>query len=261
MFDSWNQSRRATAAKVLVALISATGCLAAVAYAASAPSAPHRNVVAARAAAGPAKAAPRPPRPRITAHPTKTTLSTRVIFRHSSRLAGGEFECKLDGGEWRRCGPQVSYRGLAVGPHLFLVRVGNEAGARSRPTRFSWVQAQPRSFSIAAELAALSQLYPGAPPVAVPLVLTNPNSAPIAVTALRVGVAADPAACPSAENLELIPSSASKAAPLTIPAGGSVRLPAAGVSSPAIALRDLPVNQDGCQGAQFPLTFSGEAHG
>jgi hypothetical protein len=33
------------------------------------------------------------------------------------------------------------------------------------------------------------------------------------------------------------------------------------VSAPRIALRDLPVNQDDCKGAQFPLAFSGEAHG
>jgi len=261
MFDSWNQSRRAIAAKVLVALIGATGCLAAVAYAASAPSPPHREVVPARAAAGPAKVPPRPPRPRITARPDKTTLSTRVAFRYVSQLPGADFQCKLDDGGWKSCGSRVSYRGLAVGAHQFLVRAEVDGAPRSRPARFSWAQAQPKEFSISAELAALDRLYPGSPPVAVPVVLTNPNSAPIRITALRVAVAVDPAGCPSAENLQLIASSASPATPLVVPAGASVRLPVNGISPPAIALRDLPVNQDACQGAQFPLTFSGEAHG
>jgi hypothetical protein len=40
-----------------------------------------------------------------------------------------------------------------------------------------------------------------------------------------------------------------------------VTLPAPGVSPPAIQLRDLPFNQDACQGARFPLAFSGEARG
>ena len=261
MFNSWNQSRRATAVKALVVLISATGCLAAVAYAASAPSGAPDRVGAHPRAAGAAKRAPRPPRPRISRHPAKTTLSTRVAFRYASRRPEVDFQCKLDDADWKNCGPRVSYRGLAVGAHQFQVRTEVAAGARSRSARFTWVQAQPQSFSVSAEPAVLSRLYPGAGPVSVSVVLTNPNSAPILVTALRVGVAADPAGCPSAANLELIQSSASKKTPLQIPAGGAVRLPTKGVSAPAIALRDLPVNQDACQGVEFPLAFSGEAHG
>ena len=46
-----------------------------------------------------------------------------------------------------------------------------------------------------------------------------------------------------------------------IPAGGAVSLPAPGVAPPTIALRDLPFDQDACQGASFPSLFSGEAHG
>jgi hypothetical protein len=203
----------------------------------------------------------RPPQPRIVRHPAATTLSTRVSFRYASSRADVDFECKLDTTAWKECArARVAYRGLAVGPHQFLVRV-NADGARSRPTRFTWAQGQPQKFSIAPELSALSTLYPGAPAIAVPLVLTNPNSAPIRVTSLKVSVSADPAACPSGANLELIQSSASERKPVTIPAGGSVRLPAAGVSAPAIALRDLPVNQDACQGVSFPLAFSGEALG
>jgi hypothetical protein len=48
---------------------------------------------------------------------------------------------------------------------------------------------------------------------------------------------------------------------LAVPANGSASLPAAGVAAPTIALRDLPFNQDACQGARFPLAFSGRARG
>jgi hypothetical protein len=260
MFDSPNQSRRATTAKLLVALMSATGCLAAVAYATTTPSAPGRDSAQPRVASA-VRGNPRPPRPRIVRHPAKTTLSTRVSFRYSHRQAEAAFQCKLDDGGWKRCGSRVGYRGLAVGAHQFLVRAESGTGRLSRPTRFAWVQAQPKSLAIVPELSALSRLYPGAAPEPVPLVLTNPNSAPILVTAIRVGVAADSAVCPSAENLLLLQSSVSAKAPLPIPAGGSVRLPAPGFSAPAIALRNLPVNQDACQGVQFPLTFSAEARG
>jgi len=268
MFASKNQSRRATAGRVLVVLIGATGVLAAVAYATSAPPAPDAGGRPHMAGAGAALLAidarpgtPRPPRPRITRRPARTTLSTRVAFRYVDRQAGVDFQCKLDDAGWKECGPRVAYRGLAIGAHRFLVRAEAKSGAHSLPARFGWMQAEPKSFSIAADLSGLSRLYPGAAPVPLPLVLTNPNSASIAVTALRVAVSGDPAACGSEENLELIPATASRARPLKIPAGASVKLPANGISPPAVALRDLPVNQDACQGAQFPLAFSGEAHG
>jgi hypothetical protein len=270
MFDSSSQSRRATAVKALVALVSATGCLAAVAYAASPRSAPEGADALPATASGVMPRALVPvartagvslPQPRIVRHPAKATLSTRASFRYVSRRADVDFECKLDAAAWNGCGrARVAYRGLAVGPHQFLVRVA-APGVRSRPARFAWVQGQPQSFSIVAESAALSPLYPGAPAIAVPVSLANPNSAPIRVTSLRIAVAADPAGCPSAANLELVQSNASERRPVKIPARATVRLPTAAVSAPAIALRNLPVNQDACQGASFPLAFSGKALG
>lgn len=265
MFDPRNQSRRAAAGKALVALIGATGCLAAVAYAATGP-APDlaRPAVVARASADPPPGPPsgrsRPPRPRIVRHPPRTTLSTSVSFGFLTRLPQQTLQCKLDGAGWKPCGLRVGYRGLAVGPHRLLVRAESR-GRRSAPARFGWVQAQPQVFLIEPDPSDLSQLYPGAPPVPLPLRLSNPNPAPILVTGLRVVVTADPPGCPGATNLELIPSSASPRTPLRIPAGASIRLPTAGTTPPALALRDLPVNQDACQGARFPLAFSGDAHG
>jgi hypothetical protein len=257
MFDPRNQSRWAAASKALVALIGVTGCLAAVAYAASAPT-PDRGRPAAARSARPG--ASRPPRPRIVRHPAKSTLSTRVGFRLASRLPQQALQCKLDAAAWKPCGNRVAYRGLGVGAHLFLAR-GEGRDGRSLPARFAWTQAEPKGFLIEPELSGLSRLYPGAPAVALPLRLSNPNSAAILVTGLRVAVTADPPGCPSNPNLELIQSNASAKAPVKIPAGGSVRLPAGGVAPPALALRDLPVDQDACQGVEFPLAFSGEAHG
>jgi hypothetical protein len=262
MFDPWSQKRRWVAGRALVALIGAAGCMAAVTYAATAPGGDRSPATSAAGVL--AQSRPgirRPPRPRIVRRPAKTTLSNRVVFRYVDRRGGAEFQCKLDAAAWKRCGSRVAYRGLAVGAHRFLVRSTPKGGPRSLPSRHDWLQAEPKRFSIEAELSGLDQLYPGAPPVALPLVLTNPNSARIFVTGVRVSVSADPTACPSAENLELIQAGASKATPIEIPAGGSVRLPAPGVAPPAIALRDLPVNQDACQGARFPLDFSGEAYG
>ena len=267
MFDLRNPSRRATACKALVALIGATAGLAAVAYAASSAPKPGAGSVPAGASASVISASEsragktRPPRPRITRHPRPGSLSSKVSFRYTSRVPEASFQCKLDDGAWKRCATRVSYRNLAAGPHAFLVRVEGQGAGLSLPARFAWVRTQPKKFAIEPELSGLAQLFPGAPPVTLPMVVRNPNPAPIAVTALRVSVTADPAGCPSASNLELIQSTASPRTPLKIPAGAAVRLPGAGIAPPALALRDLPVNQDACQGAQFPLAFSGEAQG
>ena len=110
-------------------------------------------------------------------------------------------------------------------------------------------------------LSGIGALYPGAPPIALPVTIDNPNPVPIHVTGLRVAATADPPGCSRAENLALTPASLSRAAPLHVPADGSTHLPAPGISPPAIQLRDLSVNQDACQHARFPLAFSGEARG
>jgi hypothetical protein len=116
------------------------------------------------------------------------------------------------------------------------------------------------SFSIESHLADLAPLFPGAPAQALPLSLTNLNPETIFVTSLTVSLNADLAGCDST-NFELIPATASAATPLEIPAGATVTLPAQGIAPPAIAMRDLPVSQDACQGAELPLVFRGEAHG
>jgi hypothetical protein len=245
-------TRRSTAIKVLAALIGAASCLAAVAYAAGVPVASHR--------AGSRPTGPKPLRPQILQHPGKPSLSASVAFSYRSRQPGAGFQCRLDSGAWKDCGPRVVYRGLAAGSHSFRVRVESARGALSRPARFSWIQTAPKDFEIQPQSDGLGRLYPGAPAQSLPLRLHNPNPAPILITALRVSLASAPPDCPSS-NFDPIPSSASPANPLRIPAGASVTVPTPTVTAPAIALRDLPISQDACQNAQLPLSFSGEAHG
>jgi hypothetical protein len=211
--------------------------------------------------ATPRPGAARPAKPRITEHPDKVEISMSAKFAFAGRGARPRFECHLDGGRWRACQAPVKYTGLASGDHVFSTRVVDRRGRRSRPARFRWTLLEPKPFSIVPRLSGLGVLYPGAPPLALPLAVTNPNPAPIFVTGLRVSVTADPAGCASAENLVLGESGASVVTPLEVPAGGSVDLPAPGVAAPTIGLRDLPVNQDACMGARFPLEFSGSARG
>jgi hypothetical protein len=103
-------------------------------------------------------------------------------------------------------------------------------------------------------------LSPGGPALTIPLALFNPNPVPIYVTALTVTVASSPEGCSAEENLRLTQSDASTEKPVMVPGDAAVTLPAQGVAAPTIQLLDLPVNQDACQNATFPLTYTGSAH-
>jgi hypothetical protein len=238
---------------VALVLIAAGCCLAALAYAASRGDSD-------RPARGKGQAQ-RLPRPTISRHPTAETIGARATFAFTHRRPGVRFSCRLDRGRWQACRSPLVVTKLGVGRHSFLVRALGRRRGRSAAARFRWTRLEPRPFTIAPDLSGLGELYPGAPPVTLPLTIENPNSRPILVTDLRVSVAADPAGCSGADNLALLPSSASSSMPLKVPARGSVRLPAGRISTPAIQLRDLPVNQDACKGARFPLEFTGSAHG
>ncbi len=241
----------------VVAVLAAIAGLGAVAYAAAPPgSAP--------------VPAPKPervqkvgslPRPKITMHPNKLATSTNAKFGFSARAGKTRFQCRLDSRPWSTCQSPVAFNKLAIGSHSFSVRVLGARGKHGNAARFRWRVLEPMDFSITPQLAGLGALYPGAPPQALPLTITNPNPVPIFVTGLQVRATTDPAGCASAANLILADSSASNAAPIKVPASGSVGLPVPGVTAPSIQLRDLSVNQDACQRTQFPLAFSGTARG
>jgi hypothetical protein len=252
---------RGIATRALSALVVLGGCLlAAVAYAATGP-APGTGTAEELRKLNPKQGGARPSRPLITKHPEKMSTTTTAGFAFEAPRGAPRFQCRLDGGGWKRCRAPVAFKGLVAGEHSFSVRVVSRFGRRGAVARFRWRLFEPKSFSIEPRLSSLDSLFPGAPAQTLPVLLKNPNPVPILVTALRATATADPLGCDSATNLELTPSSASPALPLMVPAEGSVSLPAAGASAPAIALRDLPLNQDACQGAHFPLAFSGEARG
>lgn len=246
--------RARTVPGVLTVTIGAAICLGAVAYAAAprGADAPERR----------RKPSPSPlPKPRIAQHPDRVTISTSARFSFTTPQREARFQCRLDRRGWRPCSPPVALARLTTGVHTFSVRALDRRGRRSAPTRFRWRLLEPRDFSIAPQLAGLSQLYPGAPPVTLPVLISNPHPVPIFVTGLRAAATGDPPGCGSTENLSFAPASVSSAAPLRVPARGSASLPAPGASAPSIQLRDLPVNQDACQNAQVPLEFFGKARG
>jgi hypothetical protein len=238
----------------LTATLGVAACLGAVAYAAASHSATGTGVER-------QPASPRLPRPTITHHPGKLATSPHARFGFTVRGRNLRFQCRLDRRGWRACRAPIAFAGLTPGEHAFFVRALDRRRRHGPAARFRWSLLAPKDFSIAPQPAGLGSLYPGAPPMPLPLTISNPNPVPIHVTSLRVAATADPPGCTSAANLELIHSNVSSATPLRVPAKGSVGLPAEGASAPAIRLRDLPVNQDACQRAQFPLAFSGEARG
>lgn len=167
------------------------------------------------------------------------------------------FQCRYDGGEWRACSSPLRLGAIPVGEHDLAVRALTRSGRAGAIAAYSWRQVDPKPIAIAAS-DPVEDLYPGFPPEPLAVTVTNPNNVPVEVTKLTVDLAAAPPNCP-AESFRLTPAAVSPSSPLSVPAGGSVPLPAA--AAPAIAMLNLTINQDACQGARVDLVFAGEAHG
>jgi hypothetical protein len=135
---------------------------------------------------------------------------------------------------------------------------GGEGGSGSGGGGGSSPIARTRSFVISGQPEGT--LYPGGPALTIPLALFNPNPIPIHVTSIAVAVASSPEGCSAAENLHITQSNASSLQPITVPPDAAVTLPTQGVTAPTIQLLNLPVNQDACQNATFPLAYTGSAH-
>lgn len=286
----------ARAVRVFVALTAVSACLGAVAYAATRPQRPTAGLGGGRSvtvatqhgAQAPQDSAEEPlPQPRFIEFPEAVSTASEPQFRfhvppRSQRPPpqpappGGptepkpprRFQCRLDDGGWGNCSSPYRLRDLSPGGHAFAVRAFNRAGHSGPALSYSWrravaaaapEQVDPKPFAIEAR-GKLEDLHPGYPPQPLPLLITNPNPVAIEVTRVTVAIAGDPAECP-AENFALIPSSASPTTPLAVPANGSVSLPTATISAPAISMLNLPFNQDACRGTEVPLRFDGEAHG
>jgi hypothetical protein len=264
--------------RALIALVVAVTCLGGVAYATtlSEQSRPHGK----KGKHPPRQRGQRPSRPRFIEVPASGGVDSDPQFRfHVAPAERGttapgagpgapqqparwrRFECRLDGSEWDGCASPYLLRELEPGDHSFAVRALNRRGFGGAVARYRWALLEPREFSVEPLTGALEELMPGAPAQPLPVRISNPNPAPIEVTSLTVAVVPEPSACPADPNFEVTPSSLSPAAPLTVPAGGSASLPTATATAPAVAMRELPADQNACQGATVRLDFSGEARG
>ncbi|HEX3041132.1 MAG TPA: hypothetical protein VHP56_03475 [Solirubrobacterales bacterium] len=264
------------ATRAIVALVAAVACLGSVAYAAIRPSVAERKGDGTR---HPSRARDDgPPRPRFIEVPPSGGILTDVQFRFhvppppqpAGRPGPGpgptppaqwrRFQCRFDGADWSACSSPARFAGLEPGDHAFAVRALNRRGQPGLPAHYRWAQLQPQNFTIDS-LATLEELMPGAPAQQLPVRIGNPNPVPIEVTALTVAATPDAPACPGETNFAVTPSNVSSATPLSIPAGGSVSLPTASATAPTLALRELPSDQNACQGATVHLDFRGEARG
>lgn len=287
---------RAGAIRVVIALVVGSACLGAAAYAATGNGNREIGVAGSRVAIGaqqhgsPSQGREeRPPRVRLLEFPAANSTASSPQFRfhvpprsketesqspsEESALSSPRrrFQCKLDDGRWISCASPHRLVGLAPGGHSFAVRALSRESRPGPDAAYGWQQIQPASavieeagaegkpFSIE-QTGSLVPLLPGDPAQPVSLTIGNPNSAPIEVTSLTATVSSSSPGC-AAENFELTASNVSATTPLMVPAEGSVAVPSGSISAPSIALLDLPVNQDACQGAELELALSGEARG
>lgn len=207
-----------------------------------------------------------PPAPVITQKPTDPSPNATNVFAWTEAEAGTTFQCAAESGIYVVCTSPYTYivDTSNNGQHQFRVRARDAAGNASPANNytFKYEKTQPDSgvpFQIS---GTVSGMVIGVwKPIAV--TLTNPNTAPIYVSALTVNIGPDssPSGCSTASNVELQQSNLSAALTVLVPAGGSVTLPAQGAVAPRIRLKDLPnVNQDICKGKSFSLTYSGTAN-
>ncbi|HKF82881.1 MAG TPA: hypothetical protein VKB23_07980 [Solirubrobacterales bacterium] len=265
------------AARAIIALAVAAACLGSVAYAAT-------RSDGKRSKAGKGKAPARgkgqvPSRPRLLEVPPATVVGDGYQFRFhvppppaqpgSGRPAPSRpvppatkwrrFECRLDKDEWANCSSPLVLPQLDSGDHAFAVRALNPRGRPGPAAHYAWSQLEPKQLTIEPQVGPLEELMPGAPPQPLPVRIGNPNPVPIEVTSISVAVAPRHSDCPGDPNFAVTAASLTPAAPLTVPPGGAVSLPSA--TAPTVALRELPIDQNACQGTSIDLLFSGEARG
>jgi hypothetical protein len=268
---------RFRAARALIALAVAVACLGGVAFAATRSERVHPQ---GKKKGHPARQqAQRPPRPNFIEVPPAVGVGGGYQFRFHvppPEAAGGgsapaaptqptrrrrQFECRLDGGEWDGCSSPYVLGGLGPAEHTFAVRALSPREVSGPAAHYRWTQLEPKPFTVDPLFDSLEELMPGAAPQPLPLQISNPNPVPIEVTSLTVTVSPDRPGCAADPNFAVVPSSLSPTAALSVPAGGSVALPNPSATAPTLELRELPVDQNACQGATLNLSFSGEARG
>jgi hypothetical protein len=89
------------------------------------------------------------------------------------------------------------------------------------------------------------------------ITFTNHNNFAIKITSLTVSISSSPVGCPASPNVELQQSTLSSSNTFSVPANGSATMTTS--ARPQIRLKNLPVNQNACQGGTFNLAYSGTA--
>jgi hypothetical protein len=268
------------AARAIIALAVAVACLGSVAYAATRSDG--KGTKSGKGKKHPAGSKGQvPSRPRFIEVPPATAVGDGNQFRFhvapppaqpgSGRPAPSRptppaanwrrFQCRLDGSAWADCSSPLVLPKLAPGNHAFAVRALSPREQPGPAAYYRWSQLEPKELTIEPQVGSLEELMPGAPAQPLPVRIGNPNPVPIEVTSITVAVSPDHPGCASNPNFAVTAASLTPTAPLTVPAGGAIDLPNPASSAPTLALRELPVDQNACQGASVNLLFSGEARG
>jgi hypothetical protein len=78
-----------------------------------------------------------PPETSIVSGPSASTASPAAIHEFVSSEPWSNFECRLDGGDWKDCASPAGHPPLPAGPHSFEVRATDAAG-NTDPTPAAW---------------------------------------------------------------------------------------------------------------------------
>ena len=198
------------------------------------------------------------------APPATTTLTTaQLAFADADTDPTVTFKCSLDAAPPAACVSPVQLANLALGAHEFQVIAYDAAHNASAPAIRDWTIVLPAPFTVNGSI--VGDLSPGMERE-VNLSFTNPNDAPISVTAVTIVIAettmkggqANPA-CSGSVNLVVTQGFT---APVVVPAGTTATLAELGVSQslwPRVQMPNLNTNQDACKNTSFALSYSGTA--
>jgi hypothetical protein len=276
-----NDARPSTArrgrAKLALSLLAAFSCVAGAAYAlATSGRSPSSSASEARAAGVSAKklSIRVDPSTRSIPHGATTEFTVQIRRRGRGRVrlsvldgvpAGASASFTPSSTRKRRATLTLASADARSGGHRIRLLARSGARRAIAPLNLVINSTQPTNFTIAGNLP--SQLRPGYS-LAADLALTNPGSTEIAITALRLSLAAFTAprattAYPcSLDDFSVTQFSGSYG--FTIPAGSTRRLSELGVPAaqwPHVAMLNRPLNQNGCKGATVAFAYGGSARG
>jgi hypothetical protein len=199
------------------------------------------------------------PAPTITSAPSNPTSSTAATFAFTATSSDVGYQCKIDNQGWQSCKSPAMYVSMSVGAHTFEVRA-TQGSLTSPPARYTWTVTSADGSPFTINGAAVGLLYPGGAARTIPLTLQNPNGSTISVTSVTITLdpSSLPAGCPRNGYRIVQPSIPS--AGVSVPANGSVTLPAQGATAGSIQMLDTQTDQDACQKAHLKLDYSGSAH-